>query len=231
MDDRKVPVDGGDAIGNGVSSVERELNGTQPDHGLSVREAEVMSLIATGKTNGEIAARLFLAEKTVKNHVRRIYAKLGVGSRTAAIALWRGVAQDSVASRLRRAFPLPAFPLPAFPLPAAPLRASPLPSLPRSPSHIPVFQIFSACRREKLTHGCGNQPVIGGSLSQPAGVGVAARAWRRGRGGVGVAAWAQAGVAAREWRRGGVGAGGRLLGGYTTEIILRGRSGYLQPDR
>ena len=47
-----------------------------------------MSLIADGQSNGEIAARLFLAEKTVKNHVNRIYAKLGVGSRPAAIAYW-----------------------------------------------------------------------------------------------------------------------------------------------
>ena len=58
-------------------------------HRLSVREAEVMSLIADGQTNGQIAARLFLADKTVKNHVRRIYSKLGVGSRPAAIAYWR----------------------------------------------------------------------------------------------------------------------------------------------
>jgi DNA-binding NarL/FixJ family response regulator len=56
---------------------------------LSAREAEVMSLIADGQTIGQIAARLFLAEKTVKNHVRRIYSKLGVGSRPAAIAYWR----------------------------------------------------------------------------------------------------------------------------------------------
>ena len=48
-----------------------------------------MSLIADGQTNGQIAARLFLAEKTVKNHVRRIYSKLGVGSRPAAITYWR----------------------------------------------------------------------------------------------------------------------------------------------
>jgi DNA-binding CsgD family transcriptional regulator len=60
---------------------------------LSAREAEVMSLIAAGQTNGQIAARLFLAEKTVKNHVRRIYSKLGVGSRPAAIAYWRAVAR------------------------------------------------------------------------------------------------------------------------------------------
>jgi DNA-binding NarL/FixJ family response regulator len=56
--------------------------------GLSTREIEVMSLIAGGHTNGEIAAHLFLAEKTVKNHVRRIYSKLGVHNRTAAIAHW-----------------------------------------------------------------------------------------------------------------------------------------------
>jgi DNA-binding NarL/FixJ family response regulator len=56
--------------------------------GLSSREIEVMSLIAGGHTNGEIAAHLFLAEKTVKNHVRRIYSKLGVHTRPAAIAHW-----------------------------------------------------------------------------------------------------------------------------------------------
>ncbi|WP_030171504.1 response regulator transcription factor [Spirillospora albida] len=60
-------------------------------HGLSAREAEVMDLIATGRSNGEIARQLFLSEKTVKNHVNRIYAKLGVGSRATAIALWRGM--------------------------------------------------------------------------------------------------------------------------------------------
>jgi DNA-binding NarL/FixJ family response regulator len=64
-------------------------NGTGEPAALSAREAEVMSLIADGQTNGQIAARLFLAEKTVKNHVRRIYSKLGVGSRPAAIAYWR----------------------------------------------------------------------------------------------------------------------------------------------
>ena len=56
--------------------------------GLSTREIEVMSLIAGGHTNGEIATHLFLAEKTVKNHVRRIYSKLGVHTRPAAIAHW-----------------------------------------------------------------------------------------------------------------------------------------------
>jgi len=57
--------------------------------GLSAREAEVMDLIASGRSNGEIARELFLSEKTVKNHVNRIYAKLEVNSRGAAISLWQ----------------------------------------------------------------------------------------------------------------------------------------------
>jgi DNA-binding NarL/FixJ family response regulator len=56
---------------------------------LSSREAEIMTLIAAGHSNGQIAERLVLAEKTVKNHVNRIYAKLGVGSRIAAISRWQ----------------------------------------------------------------------------------------------------------------------------------------------
>jgi DNA-binding NarL/FixJ family response regulator len=54
-----------------------------------------MSLIAGGRTNGEIAAHLFLAEKTVKNHVRSIYSKLGVASRRAAIEHWRSTGSPS----------------------------------------------------------------------------------------------------------------------------------------
>lgn len=56
--------------------------------GLSLREAEIMTLIAEGHSNGQIAAQLVLAEKTVKNHVNRIYAKLGAQSRAAAISCW-----------------------------------------------------------------------------------------------------------------------------------------------
>ncbi|MFI6598172.1 LuxR C-terminal-related transcriptional regulator [Nonomuraea sp. NPDC050536] len=62
---------------------------------LSKREAEVMDLIATGHSNGQIAQRLFLSEKTVKNHVNRIYAKLGVDSRPTAIGLWLSRAPDN----------------------------------------------------------------------------------------------------------------------------------------
>jgi ATP/maltotriose-dependent transcriptional regulator MalT len=62
--------------------------------GLSSREAQIMTLIAAGHSNGQIAERLVLAEKTVKNHVNRIYAKLGVGSRPAAISCWRPPSHD-----------------------------------------------------------------------------------------------------------------------------------------
>ncbi|XVQ12646.1 response regulator [Spirillospora sp. CA-255316] len=60
--------------------------------GLSVREAEVMDLIARGLTNRAIATELFLTEKTVKNHVNRIFAKMAVDNRAAAIARWLGTA-------------------------------------------------------------------------------------------------------------------------------------------
>lgn len=59
-------------------------------HDLSDREVEVMDLIAKGLSNREIAATLFLSEKTVKNHVNRIFAKLHSPNRAAAIARWLG---------------------------------------------------------------------------------------------------------------------------------------------
>lgn len=58
--------------------------------GLSARECEVMDLVAAGCSNAEIASRLFLTYKTVKNHLNRIFPKLGVTSRSEAIVLWLG---------------------------------------------------------------------------------------------------------------------------------------------
>ncbi len=51
---------------------------------LSVRETEVIRLIARGMSNKEISAELRLSEKTVKNHISRIFAKLNINARTQA---------------------------------------------------------------------------------------------------------------------------------------------------
>ena len=53
--------------------------------GLSQREVEVLQLIASGLTNGEIADRLFLSEHTIRAHLRRIYHKLGIATRAEAV--------------------------------------------------------------------------------------------------------------------------------------------------
>jgi LuxR family transcriptional regulator, maltose regulon positive regulatory protein len=58
---------------------------------LSEREIEVLQLVAAGLSNREIAERLFLALDTVKGHNRRIFGKLGVQSRTEAIARAREI--------------------------------------------------------------------------------------------------------------------------------------------
>jgi DNA-binding NarL/FixJ family response regulator len=55
-------------------------------HGLTVREAEVLRLVAAGRSNREIAAALVISEHTVARHIQKIFAKLGVSSRTAASA-------------------------------------------------------------------------------------------------------------------------------------------------
>ena len=54
--------------------------------GLSEREVEVLLLIAAGASNSDAARKLFIAPSTVKKHLENIYAKLGVGGRTQAIA-------------------------------------------------------------------------------------------------------------------------------------------------
>jgi DNA-binding NarL/FixJ family response regulator len=53
---------------------------------LSRRELEVLRLVASGNTNRESAARLFISEATIKTHLLNIYAKLGVSDRAAAVA-------------------------------------------------------------------------------------------------------------------------------------------------
>jgi DNA-binding CsgD family transcriptional regulator/tetratricopeptide (TPR) repeat protein len=54
---------------------------------LTPREAEVLRLLAQGRTNRQIGAELYMSEKTASVHVSRILAKLGAGGRTEAVAL------------------------------------------------------------------------------------------------------------------------------------------------
>jgi len=76
----------GEGAGTGSTTVQ---------HGLSAREVEIMDVISRGLTNTQIARTMFLSEKTVKNHINRIFGKLGVSNRAQAIAVWLGTADGS----------------------------------------------------------------------------------------------------------------------------------------
>ena len=67
------------ATGGMVFGVRPSLGGPRP---LSVREAEVVRLVADGRSNDEIGARLGIGAKTVETHLRRIFERYGVASRT-----------------------------------------------------------------------------------------------------------------------------------------------------
>jgi ATP/maltotriose-dependent transcriptional regulator MalT len=64
--------------------VPEQANWALPDP-LSPRELEVLTLIADGLTNREIAGRLFVGVSTVKKHIQHIYAKLDTRNRTGTI--------------------------------------------------------------------------------------------------------------------------------------------------
>ena len=70
-----------DRMRNGQAAGPAELASLTP------QEKKILSLIAEGLTNRQIGERMFLAEKTVKNHVTNVLAKLGVERRTQAAVL------------------------------------------------------------------------------------------------------------------------------------------------
>lgn len=69
-----------------------------PGGGLTPREREVMGLIAEGLSNRQIAARLVISEKTVKNHICNIYQRFGVYERSQAVSRWHELRLASLAA-------------------------------------------------------------------------------------------------------------------------------------
>jgi DNA-binding NarL/FixJ family response regulator len=68
---------------------------------LTSRELEILQLVASGSTNGEVARRLWVTEQTVKFHLRNIYRKLDVANRTQAshFAYVNGLVHSRVATQ------------------------------------------------------------------------------------------------------------------------------------
>jgi DNA-binding NarL/FixJ family response regulator len=75
------------------ATIAQRLVGYMQEDAMSEREVQVLSLVAAGKRNKEVAAELSIAEDTVKMHLRNIFSKLNVTDRTEAVtvALRRGI--------------------------------------------------------------------------------------------------------------------------------------------
>jgi DNA-binding NarL/FixJ family response regulator len=65
-----------------ISLKTHRLAGPGPADDLTVREREIADLVAGGRSNKQVARELFVSDKTVEHHLSRVYAKLGVRSRT-----------------------------------------------------------------------------------------------------------------------------------------------------
>lgn len=68
-----------------VAGAPSDQAGSPPPGGLTTREAEVLTLIARGLTNKQIAEQLFVNESTVKTHINHLFAKVGVQDRAQAV--------------------------------------------------------------------------------------------------------------------------------------------------
>lgn len=78
-------VSGDVTLSPAVAAAMRATVESAPDHDLSEREIEVLDAVAAGCSTPEVAAKLFISHKTVKNHLASIYAKLDARDRTEAV--------------------------------------------------------------------------------------------------------------------------------------------------
>ncbi len=83
--------------------------------GLTGQESKILGLIAEGLTNRQIGERMHLAEKTVKNYVSNMLAKLGMGNRTEAAAYAARLEERRSRTRLRKDVPMTMGPSPLHP--------------------------------------------------------------------------------------------------------------------
>lgn len=79
----------GTTVLSGAVAHRLERREKDPATSLSTRELEVLQAVAAGKSNRDIGTELFLSEATVKSHLAHVYDKLGVRSRTSAVAAAR----------------------------------------------------------------------------------------------------------------------------------------------
>ena len=77
----------GGEMATGVAAAAADVPGPAAQLGLTPREAEVLALVAAGRSNRQIAQALFISPKTVGVHVSNILAKLGVAGRVEAAAI------------------------------------------------------------------------------------------------------------------------------------------------
>ncbi|HEY3687291.1 MAG TPA: response regulator transcription factor [Streptosporangiaceae bacterium] len=80
-----------------LERLRRDADRADPLKGLTEHERRILELIGEGLTNRQIGERLYLAEKTVKNHVSTVFAKLGMQRRTQAAALAARLKNDGSA--------------------------------------------------------------------------------------------------------------------------------------
>lgn len=70
------------------NSIKKDNTSPIEDSILSPKEKEILEMLSLGKTNKEIAAKLSISEKTVRNYVSNIFKKINVSNRTEAAAYW-----------------------------------------------------------------------------------------------------------------------------------------------